>query len=88
MVSCKITTGTEKVCRIKYLFYPHDAEEILKICIQASRDGDFVVCTMRRMVYFLLKVCTVFALNLKDSQDHVGQSSDEPEEERGIWEII
>ena len=42
MVSCKITTGTEKVCRIKYLFYPHDAEEVLKIRIHAYGDGDII----------------------------------------------
>jgi hypothetical protein len=24
------------------LFYPHDAEEILKLCIHLSGDGDFI----------------------------------------------
>ena len=27
---------------VKHLFYPHDAEEILSLCIQSVGDGDFV----------------------------------------------
>ena len=41
------------------IFYPHDAEEILKIRIQA---GILLHGTMRRMVYFLLKVRTILRL--------------------------
>ena len=44
---------------IKYLFYPHDAEEILKIRIQTFRDGDFVAWHHEKNVYFLLK-CVQF----------------------------
>ena len=28
---------------IGYLFYPHDAEGILKMCIESSGEGDFTV---------------------------------------------
>ena len=40
--------------------------------------------TMRRMVYFSVKSAYNFALNLKDSQDPVSQSSGEPEGEEGF----
>ena len=69
---------------IKYLFYPHDAEEILKIRIQASRDGDFVAWHHEKNGIFSVKSAYNFALNLKDSQDPVGQSSGEPEGEEGF----
>lgn len=47
---------------VKYLFYPHDVEEILKIRIRASRDGDFIVWHYEKKLYFSVKVRTILRL--------------------------
>ena len=73
---------------IKYLFYPHDAEEILKIHIHAYGDGDFIAWHYEKNGLFSVKSAYNLALKLKDSQDKLGQSSGDPCGERRLWDLI
>ena len=64
---------------IEYLFYPHDAEEILKIRIHAYGDGDFIAWHYENNGIFSVKSAYNLALKLKDSQDKLGQYHTEKE---------
>ena len=73
---------------IKYLFYPHDTEEILKIRIHAYGDGDFIAWHYEKNSIFSVKSAYNLAIKLKDSQDKLGQSSGDPCGERRLWNLI
>lgn len=54
---------------IGYLFYPHDVEDILKMCIQSSREGDFIAWHYEKNRIFSAKSANRLALNLKDCKE-------------------
>jgi hypothetical protein len=56
---------------IRHLFYPHDVEEIPKMCIQSSGEGDFVAWHYEKNGLFSLKSAYMLALSLKDRKEEV-----------------
>ena len=73
---------------IKHFFYPHDAEEILKIHIHACGEGDFIVWHYDKNGILFVKSAYNFVLELKDRWDTVGQYSGERVGEGRTWELI
>lgn len=73
-----VMSGSKKwdVNLITHSFYPHDAEEILNVCIQRSMDKRF-----------LLRAHNL-ALKLKECKEDCGQSSGGVNGDRGLWNVI
>lgn len=73
---------------VRHLFYPYDAEEILRLRIQSNGDGDFVAWHFEKTGMFSVKSAYKLALTLKDKKEYEGQHSDVVLGERKIWEVI
>ena len=54
---------------VRHLFYPHDAEEILSLCLKSLGDGDFFTWHFDKNGLFLLKSVYKLVLNLKDRKE-------------------
>ena len=70
---------------IRHLFHHHDAEEILKLRIQSSGDGDLIAWHFEKNGLFSVKSAYNLALKLKDRKENIGQSIDG---ERRLCDII
>ena len=73
---------------MKQLFYPHDTEEILKIHIQSSRDGDFLTWHFEKNGLFSVRSAYKLMLNLKDCKKDLRQTNGVVNGERRLWVII
>ena len=60
---------------IRHLFYPHDAEEILKLCTLNLGEGDFIAWHHEKSGMFSVKSAYMLAQNLMDSKVSLGNSS-------------
>jgi hypothetical protein len=73
---------------VRHLFYPHDAEGILRLRISYTGDGDFVAWHFKKTGMFSVKSVYKLALTLKEKEDDEGQHSAAMSGERKIWDII
>ena len=73
---------------IRHLFYPHDAEEILKLRILNLNEGDFIAWHHEKNGLFSVKSAYNLVLKLKDRKENVGKSNTAINGERRFWNII
>lgn len=73
---------------IRHLFYPYDAEEILKLRTLNLGEGDLIAWHHEKSGLFSVKSACRLALILKQSQGEVGNSSSAMNGERRLWNII
>ena len=73
---------------VRHLFYPHDAEETLRLRIPSSGEGDFVAWHFEKSRMFLVKSAYKLALMLKEQKEDEGQYNEATLGERKIWDII
>jgi hypothetical protein len=73
---------------IRHLFYSHDAEEILKLCILRLSEGDVIAWHHEKSGLFSVKGVYRLALNLRESKVDPGNSSGATNGERRLWNII
>ena len=59
---------------INHLFYPHDADEVLKVHVQSSGKGDFIVWHCEKNGLFSIKSVYNLALMLNERMEDSGQS--------------
>ena len=73
---------------VRHLFYPYDAEEILRLRMQSNGEGDFVAWHFEKTGMFSVKSAYKLALTLKDKKEDEGQCSEAVLGERKIWDVI
>ena len=73
---------------IRHLFYPHDAEEILKLRILYLGEGDLLAWHYEKNGLFSVKSVYRLALSLKQSIGDSRNSSNVVNGERRLWDII
>lgn len=71
-----------------HMFYPHDDEEIIKLCIQSVEEADFIAWHYEKDGSFTVKSVYRLATNLKDNGEVLGNYSDVVNGERRLWDII
>ena len=73
---------------VRHLFYPYDADEILRLWIQSNGEADFVAWHYEKSGLFSVRSAYKLALTLKDNKEDEGQSSEAVGTKRKIWNII
>lgn len=70
------------------LILPSYAEEILKVCIQSSRDSDFIAWHYEKNDLFSIKNAYNLVLKLMERKEDRGQSSGGVNGDRRLWNVI
>ena len=73
---------------IRKILLPHDVDEVLKIRLPQSTSEDFIAWHFERSGVFLVRSVYRLAINDRDGNGDLGQSSTEPSGERKIWSVL
>ena len=73
---------------IRKILLPHDVDEVLKIRLPQSTSEDFIAWHFERSGVFSVRSAYRLAVNDKEANRDLGQSSTAPTGERKIWSVL